>query len=275
MRRASVWLTGQQVSRAQRRGRYLPESTAHPGKMLPALARQAIETFSRAGDLVIDPMCGIGTTLVEALHLGRDAFGVEYEPRWAVVAEANVALAAGSGARGEGVVVVGDCRHLLASVPPEAVGHAGLVLTSPPYGASTHGNLRHDGTRSQKFDFRYSDDRTNLAYQGRPVLLDGVEAMLRQAGRVIRADGHIVLTARPWRHAGSLIDFPGEVVRAAERAGLRLVERNVALLAGVRAGRLVSHASFFQMKQVRAARAKGAPQHVIAHEDVLVFGRQR
>jgi modification methylase len=33
------------------------------------------------GDLVADPMCGIGATLVEAIHLGRDAIGVEYEPR--------------------------------------------------------------------------------------------------------------------------------------------------------------------------------------------------
>jgi hypothetical protein len=32
-------------------------------------------------------------------------------------------------------------------------------------------------------------------------------------------------------------------------------------------------ASFFQLKDVRAARARGVPHHVIAHEDVLVFGR--
>jgi DNA modification methylase len=30
--------------------------------------------------VVLDPMCGIGTTLVEAVHLGRHAIGVEYEP---------------------------------------------------------------------------------------------------------------------------------------------------------------------------------------------------
>lgn len=45
--------------------------------MLPALARRAIETYSDPGDLVVDPMCGIGTTLVEAADLGRRAAGVE------------------------------------------------------------------------------------------------------------------------------------------------------------------------------------------------------
>src|SRR5205823_7851201 len=81
----SVWPAAQRTSRAQRAGRYLPESMAHPGKMLPAIARRAIETYTDPGDLVLDPMCGIGTTLVEAVHLGRDAIGVEYEGRWADV----------------------------------------------------------------------------------------------------------------------------------------------------------------------------------------------
>jgi modification methylase len=76
----SVWATAQRDAWAQR-GRYLPGSTAHPAKMLPAIAATAITRYTRPGDLVADPMCGIGTTLVEAVHLGRDAAGVEYEPR--------------------------------------------------------------------------------------------------------------------------------------------------------------------------------------------------
>ena len=68
------------------RGRYLPAATAHPGKMLPAIAATAITRYTQPGDLVADPMCGIGTTLIEAVHLGRDAIGVEYEPRWAALA---------------------------------------------------------------------------------------------------------------------------------------------------------------------------------------------
>ena len=86
----SVWPTAQQPATAQRAGRYLPASTAHPAKMLPAIARHAIQRYSHPGDLVLDPMCGIGTTLVEAIHLGRPAVGVELEPRWAKLARANI-----------------------------------------------------------------------------------------------------------------------------------------------------------------------------------------
>ncbi len=40
--------------------RYLPESNRHPAKMLPEIARRAIAAYSEPGDLVLDPMCGIG-----------------------------------------------------------------------------------------------------------------------------------------------------------------------------------------------------------------------
>src|SRR5919198_4089671 len=79
----SVWATAQQTGPTQRRGRSLPDSVRPPARMLPAVAAHAIHAYTRPGELVLDPMCGIGTSLVEAVHAGRDALGVEYEPRWA------------------------------------------------------------------------------------------------------------------------------------------------------------------------------------------------
>jgi DNA modification methylase len=70
--------------------------------MLPAIARQAIGAYSHPGDLVLDPMCGIGTTLVEAIHLSRDAIGIELEPRWAQLASANITHARRQGGHGDG-----------------------------------------------------------------------------------------------------------------------------------------------------------------------------
>src|SRR5450755_3839794 len=115
--RLSVWPTAQRDARTQRRGRYLPESMAHPAKMLPAIAATAISRYTEPGDLVADPMCGIGTTLVEAIHLGRDGLGIEYEDRWAQIAAANIAHARRGGAAGNGEVIRGDARQLPALLP--------------------------------------------------------------------------------------------------------------------------------------------------------------
>ncbi|MEV8561411.1 hypothetical protein AB0478_34175 [Streptomyces sp. NPDC051917] len=48
--------------------------------MLLRIAAHAISAYARPSDLALDPMCVIGTTLVEAIHLGRSVLGVEYEP---------------------------------------------------------------------------------------------------------------------------------------------------------------------------------------------------
>jgi modification methylase len=118
--------------------------------MWPELAARAIAEYSRWGDLVADPLCGIGTTLVEAVHAGRDAVGVEYEPRWAELARANVALARNQGGGGHGIVECADATALHRDLPGVLgvlAGRVDLVLTSPPYGRTMHGGSSTDTGR--------------------------------------------------------------------------------------------------------------------------------
>jgi tRNA G10 N-methylase Trm11 len=243
--------------------------------MLPAIARYAIDAYSRPGDVVVDPMCGIGTTLVEAVHLGRDAVGIEYEPRWADLARANLTYAKARGAGGAGRVYAGDGRDLPRFLPVNLHGQVGLVLTSPPYGPSVHGQVTAVAGRGVAVrNDRYTSSARgsgNLAHASADGLLDAFTGILAAARTVLRHGGIVVVTARPWRRDGVLVDFPAAVTTVAEHAGLTLLERNVALLAGLRGDRLVSRASVFQLTRVRNARARGIPLRVIAHEDVLVL----
>ena len=277
----SVWPVAQQTARVQRRGRYLPASTAHPGKMLPELARTIIGAYSDVGELVLDPMCGIGTTLVEAIHLDRDAVGVELEPRWAPLAAGNVTLAQEQGARAHALCLRGDARRLGRGLLDELAGEAALILTSPPYGPSLHGQVKAGhGRPVEKWDDRYSRNRDNLAHlsagrgrAGRPSFADALAEILAGCRRMLAPEGRLVLTARPYRSQGALIDLPGQIVELAASAGLALAERRVALLCGLRGGALVPRTSFFQLQHQRT----GAIPHMllIAHEDVLVFTPER
>lgn len=52
----------------------------YPARFSPQFARKAIETFTRPGDVVLDPFMGGGTTLVEALSLGRRCIGADINP---------------------------------------------------------------------------------------------------------------------------------------------------------------------------------------------------
>jgi modification methylase len=271
----SVWATAQQDARTQRRGRYLPASTAHPAKMLPAIAATAITRYTQPGDLVADPMCGIGTTLVEAIHRGRDGLGVEYEDRWATIAAANLTHARHQGATGNAQVIRGDARQLPDLIPPGTAGRAALVVTSPPYGPSLHGQVRAEqrtgGGGVEKYDNHYSHDPANLAHHGLDELLAGFTQILAGCRALLRPGGMAVVTARPWRHHGELVDLPAAVLAAGAAAGLIPATRCVALLAGLRGGRLIPRPSFFQLENIRKARRRGEPWHLIVHEDVLIF----
>jgi len=200
----SVWPVAQQLAREQRRGRYLPESTAHPGKMLPALAREAINRFTQPGDLVLDPMCGIGTSLVEATHLDRRAIGVELEPRWAALAAGNILHAEAQGALGSAIALRGDARRLGRGLLDDYRDACALILTSPPYGHSTHGHVRKHKDHVEKLNDRYSSNPDNLAHlparrgprTRRPDFETVLVEILAGCARMLDPDsGRLVLTA--------------------------------------------------------------------------------
>ncbi|MFF4237592.1 TRM11 family SAM-dependent methyltransferase [Actinomadura geliboluensis] len=267
-------LTGQQPSRLQRKGRYTPESITHPAKMLPAIAANVIAAYTEPGDLVIDPMCGIGTTLVEAVHQGRHAIGMEYEAHFAQMAAGNLCHARSQGAIGSGHVVHGDARNIAAALGTQA-GTAALVLTSPPYGATTHGQVctgrDNGGGKIDKSHNRYSTDRRNLAHRPTAELVAGFGQILTGCAALLRPGGVVAVTVRPFRVAGELVDLPGQVITVGENSGLVLADRFAALLCGLRDGQIVTRASFFQMIESRRLRENGIPAMATAHEDLLVF----
>jgi modification methylase len=77
-------------------------------------------------------MCGSGTTLVEAVRSARDGIGVDIEPTFTAIAQANLALAAAHGYTSWGQAVTGDGRNLAALLPASSHVKVSLVLTSPP-----------------------------------------------------------------------------------------------------------------------------------------------
>jgi modification methylase len=287
----AVWPCAQRTSQWQRYKRYVAESNRHPGKMLPALARRAIEEYSNPGDLVVDPMCGIGTTLVEASDLGRRTVGVELEARWARLARKNLdQLHAGRPARSLALVAEGDARELPRlltvqagrlldrehnGVRPIGSGAVDLVLTSPPYACevadvnevSGPGPLRRDDTTN------YSRDRGNLGHARGASYLAAMADIYRSCAAVLKPGGFMVCVTKDMRSGGggALRNLSCETIALCEDAGLLYWQRVVGLLATVGDGELVMRPSFWQTLHARRRLAKGDRTQVVAHEDVLVF----
>ena len=65
----------------------------HPytAKFIPQIPNRLIQLFSDCGDTVLDPFCGSGTTLLEALLLGRNAIGLDANPIACLISSAKTA----------------------------------------------------------------------------------------------------------------------------------------------------------------------------------------
>jgi SAM-dependent methyltransferase len=60
---------------------------SYAGRMHPSIARGAIARFSPAGGAVLDPFCGSGTVLCEAMAAGRPSVGIDASPLATMIAK--------------------------------------------------------------------------------------------------------------------------------------------------------------------------------------------
>lgn len=270
----AVWPVGQRAPKYQRAGRYHPESTAHPGKMLPDLARRIVTEYSRPGQLVVDPMAGTGTTLVEAALLGRRAVGVELEARWAELARTNADHVLDPDARPLVEVRQGDAVKL-AELLGDLAGRVDLVCTSPPYacdvGNPNVARYEQEGRVGRGLALNYSEDRANLGHARGAAYEEAVAAIYAACLTVLRPGGVLAVVTKNTRRKGRTLDLAGLTVALAEQAGFTYLQHVVALHAAVRDGDLVGRPSYWQGIQVRHAAERGEPVHLVVHEDLDVF----
>jgi len=70
-----------------------PCKQAHFATFPPELPRLCILAGSRPGDVVLDPFCGSGTTLVAAKELGRHWIGIDISPAYCELSRKRIAAA--------------------------------------------------------------------------------------------------------------------------------------------------------------------------------------
>jgi len=72
-------------------GEHLHSLHPYPAKFIPQIPRKAISLWTKAGEVVYDPFCGCGTTLLEAKLMGRPSIGVDNNAVACLVSKAKTA----------------------------------------------------------------------------------------------------------------------------------------------------------------------------------------
>lgn len=102
--------------------------SAHGGQKPPDLCGDLIEVFTKRGQWVLDPFAGVGGTLLGASLRGRNAVGVEINPRWVQIYRQVCSLEKMTEQR----MICGDSRIVLGRLAGEEMSFD-LILTDVPY----------------------------------------------------------------------------------------------------------------------------------------------
>ena len=179
-----------------------PNEILHPGKFPETLIEEFVKMFTQAGDRVLDPMVGTGSTVLAAMRTGRHGVGIDISEGFVGIARQRISDEAtptlfGNGMT-EGDVYVGDATRL-----DDVGGLAGMrfqyAVTSPPYWSMLRnpGNENQKARRDRNLPLVYSDrsdDLGNVADYDR--FLDLLEEVYVQVGNRLVDDAVLTVIVK-------------------------------------------------------------------------------
>lgn len=143
------------------------------------LAEMVIANFSEQGDWILDPFCGLGTSLAAAEQLGRFAVGFERDP-------ARASWAAGQ-VTPPSRVIAASC----ATIAEHQLPRFALIFTSPPY-----------------ITVRMEDEPWG------PTYFTDMQLLFAQAAQQVLPEGHIVVEVSDIKTDQGFRPFAGQMAQA-------------------------------------------------------------
>ncbi|MCX5698670.1 MAG: class I SAM-dependent methyltransferase [Candidatus Omnitrophica bacterium] len=230
----TIWQLPKISPLKQREGFYCEESMSHPAKMPPHLAQSAILTYTEKNDRILDVMTGIGTTVIEAVKLDRNAIGVDCEKRFVDICNKNLAITKkklGSGG-GNGLFIKGDARKLSNILNQK---NFDSIIFSPPYEnvlCKQKGNSSALCKEVFGYMVPYSEEKStkenkgevNIGLQKGETYLGEMLKVYKECYNVLKPDGFMILVVRNFRRKGEEIDLRTNTIQLCKIAGFKFFQ---------------------------------------------------
>ena len=109
------------------RGAWATHNPKYRGNWAPQIPRNIILKYTEENDLILDPMAGAGTTLIEAKLLNRNAVGIDINPKAVELANKYLLFDVENDSKQE--ILIGDTKDL-SKIEDNKFD---LIATHPPY----------------------------------------------------------------------------------------------------------------------------------------------
>lgn len=193
------------------------DARVHPAKYPETMAQEFIEFFTKAGETVLDPMAGTGSTLIAALRAGRNSYGIELNPKYAQIAKQLIEEERASlGQQVERLmseVINMDAMHV-SDLQPLTFDY---VLTSPPYwdmlhakGSENQKKRRSDG----ELDVVYSEDPNDLGnIHEYEAFLEKLVAIYAELKPLLREKAYLTIIVKNVKKGGKIYPLAWDIAR--------------------------------------------------------------
>jgi DNA modification methylase len=196
----------------------------HPAPFSYQDIARVIRFFTKAGETVLDPFVGVGSTLKAAAIERRKGIGIELNKKYADLAELRLKteLAGEVDPCRDQKLILGDARRVIPTLASNSVK---LVVTSPPYWNILH---KQDHKARQErvdhgLDTQYSNDAGDLGnIESYPAFLTTLADTLALTRACLHDGGHLCIVVGDFRRHSRYFMFHADIAREMESRGFTL-----------------------------------------------------
>lgn len=185
------------------RGDWATHKGDYRGNFSPYIPRNVILRYSKENDLILDPMCGSGTTLVEAKLLNRNGIGFDINSN--AIEFTKSRLKFDYHTRTKQSIFLGDARKL--NLKNESID---LIVCHPPY------------LDIIKYNPENEKDISNI--HNLDQFLGEINLISKEFYRVLKPNKYCAILIGDTRRKGMYIPLSSKVMDVFLRAGFKLKE---------------------------------------------------
>lgn len=185
------------------RGDWATHKGDYRGNFSPYIPRNVILRYSKENDLVLDPMCGSGTTLVECKLLNRNTIGIDVNKSAIELTKKRLSFPFNTQSKQK--VGVGDARNL--KLRAESID---LIIAHPPYLDIIKYNPQNKGDLSNIHDVSE--------------FVSEIKKIAQESFRVLKPGKFCAILMGDTRRSGLYIPLSHHVMQAFLECGFKLKE---------------------------------------------------
>ena len=194
----------------------------HGGQKPPELCADLIRVFTKEQQLVLDPFAGVGGTLLGASLAGRQAVGIELNPRWIELYKEVCRKEAISEQR----LLEGDSRKWLPSLREEGLA-CDFILTDVPFWhmdrvKRSRGKYKRVGETQREPTHSKLSSFNEQTYPDKEAWLAELEAVFRLAIPLLKLKGYLAVFIGDMYHQGEYHFLSADLARLLTGLGLTM-----------------------------------------------------